>query len=380
MIKCDFESNTMLLSFNKSKVDVTKGRSEILIGMGDVLEMSYFEMNDAAVQNNIDLDLDSFIYLHAKAERPGARSRTQEYNFELEFEQDEHLRDLIQAVEDSGLLTPIQTQPADIEINAKALIEDSRKKYQLRSQATPQKKDPFIANKKSDDILLVYPFGEDKNKIEAAACDLKELSYKQTYDCQDSTEKKKPSTATKDLSTTQGSQRSHQIVIRVEDYEKLEDGQWLNDSLVDFWMQWISRDINFHCKSTDVHFFTSHFHSTLASDGVEGVKSWTARKNINIFEKKLIFIPINKTLHWSLCVIVNPGAVEKSNRISLEDDKEDPPLSCMLFFDSLKMHNKKRSQRLVLKWLNSEWQRVNDISSTPFTKKNYKIYDPEGKF
>jgi sentrin-specific protease 7 len=145
-------------------------------------------------------------------------------------------------------------------------------------------------------------------------------------------------------------------------------------------MQWISRDINFNCKSTDVHFFTSHFHSTLASGGVERVKSWTARKNINIFEKKLIFIPINKTLHWSLCVIVNPGAVENSNLISEEDDKEDPPLSCMLFFDSLKLHNKQRSQRLLLQWLNSEWQRVNDISSTPFTKKNYRIYDPEGMF
>ena len=380
MIKFDSESNTMLLSFNKSKVDVTKGRSEILIGMGDVQEMSYFEMNDAAVQNNIDLDLDSFIYLHAEAERPGVRSRTKEYKFELEFEEDEHLCDLIQAVEDSGILTPTQTQPEDIEIDAKALIEDSRKKYKLRSRATPQKKDPFIANKKDDDILLVYPFGEDKNKIEAAASNLTALLYKQTYNGQDSTEPKKPSTETKDLSTAQGSQRSHQIVIRVEDYEKLEDGQWLNDSLVDFWMQWISRDINFNCKSTDVHFFTSHFHSTLASDGVEGVKSWTVRKNINIFEKKLIFIPINKTLHWSLCVIVNPGAVEKSNLISVEDDKEDSPLSCMLFFDSLKMHNKIRSQRLLLKWLNSEWQRVNDISSTPFTTKNYQIYDPEGMF
>ncbi|MGK3738900.1 MAG: hypothetical protein ACI8RD_010820 [Bacillariaceae sp.] len=388
MIKFDFESNTMLLSYNKSKLDVTKGRSEILIGMADVREMSYFEMNDAAVQNNIDidLDLDSFIHLRAVAESPGARSRTQEYNFELEFEEDEHLRNLIQAVEDSGLLTPSQTQPDDIKMDAKALIKDSRTKYKLRSQATPQKKDSFIANKKSDEILLVYPFGEDKNKIEAAASNLDELSYKETADDdQDSTEMKKSSVETKDLTTTQGSQqRSHQIVIRVEDYEKLEDGQWLNDSLVDFWMQWISRDINFNCKSTDVHFFTSHFHSTLASDGVEGVKSWTARKNINIFEKKLIFIPINKTLHWSLCVIVNPGVVEKSNLISVDnvedDEEEDPPLSCMLFFDSLKMHNKQRSQKLLLNWLNSEWQRVNDTSSTPFTKTNYKIYDPGGMF
>lgn len=140
MIKFDFESNTMLLSYNKSKLDVTKGRSEILIGMADVREMSYFEMNDAAVQNNIDidLDLDSFIHLRAVAESPGARSRTQEYNFELEFEEDEHLRDLLEAVRENGLFIPTETRPEDIEMNAKALIEDSWKKYNLRRKATTQ--------------------------------------------------------------------------------------------------------------------------------------------------------------------------------------------------------------------------------------------------
>ena len=140
MIKCDFESNTMLLSFGKSKVNKTNGRFEILIGMGDVQEMSYFKMKDAAVQNNIDLDLDSFIHLRAEGKRrsPGAKSRMKEYNFEVEFEEEEHLRDLIQAVEDSGILTPIQTQPEDIKINAKVLIKDSRKKFRLGSQATTQ--------------------------------------------------------------------------------------------------------------------------------------------------------------------------------------------------------------------------------------------------
>jgi hypothetical protein len=96
--------------------------------------------------------------------------------------------------------------------------------------------------------------------------------------------------------------------------------------------------------------------------------------------KKLILIPIVNTLHWSLCVIINPGAVEKSDLISSKKDKEDTPLSCMLFFNYLKMHNKVRSQQLLIKWLNSEWQRVNDTFSAPFTRKNYRIYDPEGVF
>ena len=58
-----------------------------------------------------------------------------------------------------------------------------------------------------------------------------------------------------------------------------------------------------------VHFFTSHFMTTLKDEGTKAVESWTANKNINVFEKKLIFVPINANLHWSLCVVVNPGYI-----------------------------------------------------------------------
>jgi hypothetical protein len=44
----------------------------------------------------------------------------------------------------------------------------------------PDDIDLFIANRKDEDILLVYPFEVDKKKIEAAASDLNELSYKET--------------------------------------------------------------------------------------------------------------------------------------------------------------------------------------------------------
>lgn len=61
--------------------------------------------------------------------------------------------------------------------------------------------------------------------------------------------------------------------------------------------------------NSPVHFFTSHFMSTLKDDGPEAVSSWTAKKNINIFSKKIIFVPVNADLHWSLCAVINPGLV-----------------------------------------------------------------------
>jgi Ulp1 family protease len=49
--------------------------------------------------------------------------------------------------------------------------------------------------------------------------------------------------------------------------------------------------------------------TTLKEKGPKAVASWTGKKNINLFQKKLVFIPVNADLHWSLCVVVNPGKV-----------------------------------------------------------------------
>ena len=39
-------------------------------------------------------------------------------------------------------------------------------------------------------------------------------------------------------SQVKGSRRKHFLTIRVEDYNRLDPEEWLNDSLVDLWMQW----------------------------------------------------------------------------------------------------------------------------------------------
>ncbi len=68
-----------------------------------------------------------------------------------------------------------------------------------------------------------------------------------------------------------------------------------------------------------MHFFTSHFYTTLKEEGVNAVSSWTSRKGIDIFSKRIIFLPINQTLHWSLCAVINPGYVENFIDTAEED-------------------------------------------------------------
>uniref|UniRef100_A0A8C0IKN0 SUMO specific peptidase 3 n=1 Tax=Chelonoidis abingdonii TaxID=106734 RepID=A0A8C0IKN0_CHEAB len=47
-----------------------------------------------------------------------------------------------------------------------------------------------------------------------------------------------------------------------------------------------------------VHFFNSFFYDKLRTNGYEGVKRWT--KNVDIFNKDLLLIPIHLEVHWSL--------------------------------------------------------------------------------
>ena len=128
-----------------------------------------------------------------------------------------------------------------------------------------------------------------------------------------------------------------------------------------------------------IHVFSSHFFTTLVDEGTEGVSRWTAKRGIDIFKKKFVFIPINEALHWSLCVVVNPGAIENNDL-----DEEEGPLSCLLFLDSLKAHRKKKVFNRVKEWLQAEWNRINQSKQAEdgelfMDRKTFKLLDPKSK-
>ena len=67
----------------------------------------------------------------------------------------------------------------------------------------------------------------------------------------------------------------------------------------------MTRHEDYHCSNIKI--FSTQFYTTLEGEGQTSVEKWTKHKNIDVFEKKFLFIPINKTKHWLLVVIVNPG-------------------------------------------------------------------------
>lgn len=140
-------------------------------------------------------------------------------------------------------------------------------------------------------------------------------------------------------------------------------------------------------SQSNIHIFTTQFFSALEDNGVDAVTKWTARKDIDIFEKKFILIPINKDLHWSLCIVVNPGKIPNGDKIlpnmNNVEESEDLDAPFLLLMDSLRAHNKGRIQSHIHDWLNSEAKRLgrfDDLKTEAgiFNKRTMPIFDPPG--
>ena len=286
------------------------------------------------------------------------------------FDYDGDLRAFVDSLRDNGLRPEIMSQEATDSYKS-YLAEINEAIAKRRNARTPSKKQAAVfPGKKDEDVLFVYPFTEDHSVLDEAAKGLPDFAV-------ESTSGGVVTGVSTENSVTNASNRlrSHAVTIRVQDYGRLEPLTWLNDSLVDFYMLWISRGME-NVQESDVHFFTSHFFSTLSKNGPSAVTSWTSKKNIDIFKKKLIFIPINKTMHWSLCIVVNPGAIEGYELGETPTRKKMP---CLIFLDSLKMHRPNDARKHILVWLNSEWNRLRPTGpEKPFTLETFKYYTPKG--
>ncbi|XP_053121488.1 sentrin-specific protease 3 [Hemicordylus capensis] len=87
-------------------------------------------------------------------------------------------------------------------------------------------------------------------------------------------------------------------VVTMDDLQTLYGPNWLNDQVMNMY-----GDLVMDTVPDKVHFFNSFFYDKLRTKGYEGVKRWT--KNVDIFNKELLLIPIHLEVHWSLiCVEV----------------------------------------------------------------------------
>eukprot|EP00794_Sanderia_malayensis_P005473 gene5473-6157_t len=128
------------------------------------------------------------------------------------------------------------------------------------------------------------------------------------------------------------------IAITDADVECLEPETYLNDTIIDFYLNYIVEEILDDDARDRTYLFNTYFYTTLTKKmSIESktascqsdqmycqVKKWT--RNVDIFNKDFVIIPVNEHAHWYLVIICFPGLVEKSweggNTIESIDDNE----------------------------------------------------------
>lgn len=112
------------------------------------------------------------------------------------------------------------------------------------------------------------------------------------------------------------------ITITSDDFSCLEEGQFLNDVIIDFYLKFLVQNKLSEKDRERTHIFSSFFYrrltqrpgkrhigtedeqTSLAENRHSRVKTWT--RHVDIFEKDYIIIPINENSHWFLAVICFP--------------------------------------------------------------------------
>ncbi|XP_036063375.1 sentrin-specific protease 2-like [Onychomys torridus] len=84
------------------------------------------------------------------------------------------------------------------------------------------------------------------------------------------------------------------------DIHTLKNGEWLNDEVINFYMNLLVERNNKKGYPA-LHVFNTFFYPKLKHGGYCSVKRWT--RGIKLFEKEIVLVPIHQKVHWSLIVI-----------------------------------------------------------------------------
>ncbi|XP_073711808.1 sentrin-specific protease 6 isoform X2 [Misgurnus anguillicaudatus] len=111
------------------------------------------------------------------------------------------------------------------------------------------------------------------------------------------------------------------ISVTNEDLHCLNDGEFLNDVIIDFYLKYLFLEKLKKEDAARSHVFSSFFYKRLnqrerrsAPDTSNlpiqkrkhnRVKTWT--RHVDLFQKDFIFVPINESAHWYLAIICFPG-------------------------------------------------------------------------
>lgn len=139
-----------------------------------------------------------------------------------------------------------------------------------------------------------------------------------------------------------------------DDLERLDEGEFLNDNLVAFYLRYLEHQAEERDPSISrkVYVFNTFFYERLKNTepghkgiNYQAVKKWT--RGVDLFTYDFVIVPVNEAYHWYVAIICNLPALSrklggfgagfgKDDISASEDDAEQPAEDRMLFSSSPK--------------------------------------------
>ncbi|XP_051026486.1 sentrin-specific protease 2-like [Acomys russatus] len=138
------------------------------------------------------------------------------------------------------------------------------------------------------------------------------------------------------------------------DMRTLKGTRWLNDKIINFYMNLLV-ERNKKQGYPSVHAFNTFFYTKLKCGGYRSVRRWT--QAVNLFAKELILVPIHLNVHWSLVVI----DLRKKSIVYLDSMGQRRP-------DILE---------LIFRYLQHESQSRRNVDLNPLEWKRYSMTEEE---
>lgn len=114
----------------------------------------------------------------------------------------------------------------------------------------------------------------------------------------------------------QGEKISRAIVEK-DDVERLDDGQYLNDNLINFYLRWLEHRLGEKSPTLAkrIYFYNTFFYKSLTQGAkgkrcinYEAVERWTSKFDLLSFD--YIIVPINEHTHWYVAIICNASRLQ----------------------------------------------------------------------
>ncbi|EJK67571.1 hypothetical protein THAOC_11375, partial [Thalassiosira oceanica] len=212
-----------------------------------------------------------------------------------------------------------------------------------------------------DEIVFALPFKTSDKRMPTAASGLNELDW-QMFDATGS--------------TNEGALLSSIGPVNVckRDLKSAEPGNALTENVCNLWLKWVSSYSSEDASVYDAMFLSNLIHGASVYD----TKPVAMDGDNDIFAKKMILLPFHRRMHWSLVVVLNPGAIK-----SCKERGYKGGTPCIMFLDPLgtnTKHDKSIIASKLLIWLNKQWRDrpgAREDDGLPFSRHTMKVYTPE---